>query len=304
MRGVEYLLQGLDPYAQEYPDLYKGAAGYKPVFFYGPGYLAWAVPGWLLGDVRVANLFAELLAFVAMIRLARPDSRDGHVVRGAEASTSNPPWLALVWLTFPVGLFMLEQAWVDSILLMAVAWMWIACRSGRFGLAGAIAGFALAGKQTGVVAVALTLLWVFRNHGQRHGLRVLAATAVTSLLLFGPFLLWHPSAIWWSLVVQLSQVPARMDALTLGALLARYQVSAGFGLGVISILVCGAAAVWMALRPLALWRLMGLSVICYFALYLCGFQAFCNYYWFVAGLVMLTLTEQLQHSHFSNAVPP
>jgi len=73
---------------------------------------------------------------------------------------------------------------------------------------------------------------------------------------------------------------------------------------VISILVCGAAAVWMALRPLALWRLMGLSVICYFALYLCGFQAFCNYYWFVAGLVMLTLTEQLQHSHFSNAVPP
>jgi hypothetical protein len=289
MRGVEYLLQGLDPYAQDYPDLYKGAAGYKPTFFYGPGYLLWIVPGWLLGDIRVSNLAAEILVFVALLRLRHaPDRTAGSAATG---------WIALIWLTFPAGLFMLEQAWVDSILLMAVAWMWLACRSERFGLAGAIAGFALAGKQTGLVAVLLTLLWVFRTHGRRHGVRALTFTTLTSLLFFAPFLLWHPSAIWWSLVVQLSQVAPRMDALTLGAWLARYGISAGAVLGVLSLLVVVAAAVWTMRRPLPLWRLIGLSVICYFSVYLFGFQAFCNYYWFVAGLVMFSLAEQLQHSH-------
>lgn len=43
----------------------------KATFFYGPGYLAWIVPGWLLGDVRIANLAAEILVFVARLRLRR-----------------------------------------------------------------------------------------------------------------------------------------------------------------------------------------------------------------------------------------
>lgn len=59
---------------------------------------------------------------------------------------------------------------------------------------------------------------------------------------------------------------APMDALTLGAWLARYEIRMGAALGIISMLVIGAAAVWAMRRPLPLRRLMGLSVICYWSL--------------------------------------
>jgi hypothetical protein len=282
-QGARYLLQGLNPYSQTYADLYDGTYGYKPTFFYGPSYLLWITGGWLLGDIRWGNVAAEVLTALAMLRL----------LQGTKDAASGR-WMILAWLAFPASLFMLEQAWVDSIVLAALAWMWLACARHRFVAAGIAAGLALGVKQTACLAVLLALAWSFRAQNRQAGIRFVLATALTSAVVYGPFLLWDAGAIWHSLVTTVLETPARNDALTLGAWLTHAEWSQhGSALALGSGAFCAALIVWLVRRPRDLTALVGASALAYLAVFLCGFQAFCNYYWFVAGLLALSCVPQM-----------
>lgn len=277
--GVRYLFQGVNTYAQTYPDIYRGAYGYTPVFFYGPAYLMSAALGYMLGDIRFASVIAEAIFVAVALRYLRGRERE------AEGKA-----VLLVWLAFPVFLFMIEQAWIDPLALTAVAAVFFLCADARFAGAGLVAGLALGIKQTSLIAVLLTFAFVVRTGGARAAARYTLATATTAALAYVPYLVWDAEAIWRSLVTTVLETPPRMDALTLRAGLHHLGSDGHDGL----LRACGAAtciALFLLLvrRARTLTDLTSATALAYAVVFLCGYQAFCNYYWFVAGLVAVDL---------------
>jgi hypothetical protein len=281
--GAEYLWNGLNPYAQKYPDLYGGLYRYDPVFFYPPTYLVLAAFGYVMGDIRWANIAAEAITVGAALSFAR-DHATPHMARS----------LWLLWLCFPVYLFMIEQAWVDPIVLAPVAWGMRALSRRQYAWAGVAFGLSLGVKQSMVLMNALCLAWVFRTAGLRAALGFGAWAGLATAAAYVPFLIWDRHALIQSLVTTILETAHRMDALTVSAWFHYLGVAdvrvwltrfaSAFSLG---------AVVWLALRARRLSDLTSVVTLTYFVVFLCGYQAFCNYYWFTGGLLALDMLVRI-----------
>ena len=103
--ACDYLLAGQNPYAATYPDVYKGTLPHLPGFFYWPALLYCLTPFRWRGDVRDATIAADLITAAMLWASARQ-------LRWQPLPAA---FLLLAWLTFPVCLFVLEQAWVDPL---------------------------------------------------------------------------------------------------------------------------------------------------------------------------------------------
>jgi hypothetical protein len=270
----------LNPYAHTYPDVYDGKYGYPPGFFYWPAYLYEATLAKIVfGDIRYAVLAADLLAALLVRWIGR---RLGL----------SPPaaWLlALIWLAQPVSLLVLELAWVDPLLIGGIALLaWSMLR--RYWLfAGMMLGLVAATKQYGLLLALPTLAFVFASQ-RRETPRFAFSAALTWSAFVLPFALSNWPAFYEHTVGVYLTVPARSDALSL---VAWSQNVLGLALPQ-SI----AAAVGVTIAALFAWRLVrepeptladwaAASAIAYAAVFLLGKQAFCNYYFLVAFLVLL-----------------
>lgn len=291
--GAQHFWAGNNPYEQVYPDIYGGVYAYNPVFFYGPVYVVLSALAFVLGDIRWATILADALGGTAMLRFGLDPSR-GPARRA----------LTVLWLAFPVYLFVLEQGWVDPIVFAALAWSLWACVRRRFWLAGACAGLALGVKQTAILMMLLTLVWALRVAGFRNALRYALGAALTTALFYGPYLLWNPSALYSSLVTNIMQAAPRLDALSLRAWLAYLQLgTADAPLRWVSITLIVATGVWLWRYAQSLADLTSCAVLCYMVAFLCGFQAFCNYYSFVASLIVLDLLARTDWVEWRAAEP-
>ena len=128
--AVDFLLDGKNPYTQQYVDIYAGAYNYKPGMPYGPSFLLWSTL-WasLFGgqhDVRVGLAISEVLLSLSLGAIAWRRTGD-LVLAGA---------IALVWSSNPIGLFVLEQSWIDPLLMAALVLSFWALSERRLGLAG------------------------------------------------------------------------------------------------------------------------------------------------------------------------
>lgn len=277
---------GKNPYSQIYPDIYKGQYGYQPGFTYWPTYLlAATVPGALKLDLRYLNIICDL-SFAGLL---------GWLASWSE-KTSRLTWpIVLLWLAMPVSLFIIEQAWVDPVMLVLAAASILAFRGGKLDLAAILAGLTVATKQYGFIVPALLAAGTLGKFGWKHTIRFCALSGTTAMMLVVPFLAWDFAGFYKNTVQILMVIPMRVDSLTLPAFFANsfgYEIPG-------TVLLAGYMAVfggclWTAWRRPRASTMCYAAAFCYCFLFVMGKQASANYYAVVLGLALLALLEGIQ----------
>lgn len=272
--SAAYLLDGLNPYTTPVTDPYGGTRDY------GYAVLGYAYPPLnlylhtiayaLTHDVRYASLAAEAVAVFALLRLG--------------AATKRGAWAALLFLAFPRGPFVLEQAWTEPFIAggYALTTLLAVRRPGSRQLA-MVYGLMLGLKQ---------YLVYFVLHGlmleRRPGRIALAALAVVVPTV--PFLVVDAkSFLDYAVLFQLN-TPFRPDGLTLPAgLYALTGITIGKGLAAGVGLVVALVTGWV-LRGRGVFGWVLATTLTTFALFLFGSQAFANYYYLVAAMLLVSTT--------------
>ncbi len=292
--GATALLHGVNPYASAYPNIYGPLANYisgallSPdrtlilAFPYTPLTLLAVAPATaLLSDPRWTMLAAVLFSAWAVRRLGR----------GSGAAS-----LAAVFLLVqPRGLFVLEQAWTEPLVLagtLAVALLAVrgldegssaeraVPLSPGYWLPLALIGSLALGSKQYSPLVLLPLLLVVPRPAR---LRTAAVAVAGALAVAIPFVLWDPAAFLRGVVqFQLAQ-PFRPDALAWPAALLRWT-------GVRpptwpAFAVAGAILLWACRRRLTVAGALTAAAAAWLAFVILNKQAFCNYYCLAVGLL-------------------
>lgn len=284
--AVDHFLSGRNPYSEKYLDIYSGKYGYGAGFFYLPGTLFWSAPfKVLLGDIRFALVFANWMTAAALFYWARP---------GRPARQSLVPALAaLLWLSFPVTLFVIEQAWVDTALIPGALLMLLALREERWRLAGIVTGVFLSLKQYAFVAAGFGALWVWRTRGFGRAWRIGAVALGVFLLVVAPFVLLDPAAFYAMTVSSQASQGIRADALNFVAYLSEHfgRIIPGWGRIILALLGAfnGALMLLRGKEP-GSERVAAASFAAYGFAFVFGKWAFCNYYFFLAAFLLAWLT--------------
>lgn len=287
--AVDHLLAGINPYVNNYPDIYQGAYGYAPSFTYWPAYLLTSVFGRLAGDVRLTNLAALIICGWGIYFLSR---RNG-------GSRSEAYLLGLALAAFPVGLFILEQAWVDPILCACAVLLAVAMQEKRWMLAAIIAGATVATKQYGMLITFPALVYLLRIRGWKEGFILACIAGVVSLLFLVPFLIWDAATFYKATVSILIEIPNRPDSLSLPALLHFFTKAWPPGILLLLIYIClllgGGAYLLVVKEPQIIHWAFAVTFV-HAGIFLAGKQAFCNYYYLLAILILLMLSLRRQWS--------
>jgi hypothetical protein len=271
--GARALLHGQDPYSITYPyvydpshmaDLYgvgvvqNGQITYG--FPYPPLTLLAALPGYLLGDVRLSTLVAlSALTFVLLRR----------------SKTARARRAAVLLLCAPGVLPTLFGAWVEPISVALLGAVVIAHHARKY-LIGAVAlGLLLMSKQ--YFAAVLPCVWLLRPYATRA--RVLA-TLLTGIVCTVPFVLWNFADAWRGIVEFQFVQPFRTDSTSIPAVLVNHlQLDRPGWAGPVSLLlgllVSIAAARWLTPGVTSFTVAIALSLG---VLFLFSKQAFLNYY--------------------------
>lgn len=289
--ACSYLLDGKNPYTQFYRDIYEGRSGYEPGFGYWPGYLYWATPfKYFFDDVRYSSATADVLTGLVLMLV-------GHKLRIPFRTICLLP---LLWLTYPVGMFVLEHAWIDPNLIFFSSLLLLCLLYERWILAGLFVGWIAGTKQYGGLVGLMTLVYVashFRQQGMRVAtvqlIRVALPAAGVFVALLGPFLWldWH--ALYKSTIKVLADAPLRDDALSLVALWLKTTgiQPSGTALTIFSLTVnltsVGGCCWWLyRSRDGSPMNWAGALMLCYFVFFFTGKFAFCNYYYLVSFFLL------------------
>lgn len=312
-RGAELLLAGQNPYSALYPNPYDpvetteffgrwvAALDHYP---YPPlSLLLSTVSFRLTGDVRWLFLLSHLAIGAALYRLGgrRPGAAGAIEDRGL--------LLLCLHLLHPCGFLVVEQAWTEPLLAVAVA-LWllgrgcaregagkVAAGSRRLVSDGLLLGLALACKQYGVLLLLPFASPALSAHVSPAWLRPyrfrwLLLGLLPLALSYLPFFLWQPGDFIEDVVLFQLRQPFRAEALSLPALF--HALS--------DIKLPGATAAIGLLLPLWFFArrrpprlpagtagyllLISLQIFGFFAT---AKQAFCNYYYFLGVVLLLTL---------------
>jgi hypothetical protein len=229
--------------------------------------VAFVLSDWLLGDPRWASV-AAVGAFVVL--LVSPWTHLSQPVAGARVA------LALLVVSQPFLGFVINRAWTDLIalpLLLGSGMLW---RRHPYA-SSLLLGLALSTKPYFVLALPLLLLWPDAFRWRRVGVTggVIAATYL-------PFFLADPTSIVRTLQLGAAGGPYRPDSLGL----------AGLGIEVPTVVSLGVAiglGIWIGRRAGKPERFfVGLALVLAVA-FLTGYQSFINYWFLVAGLVVVAI---------------
>ena len=297
--GAHAFLHGVNPYSIDFPDIYDAK---DSALLYGPGVvqdgrlafgfpypplvLLTALPGYLLGDVRLSSIIAVTVAGVWL--LWRSETTSGRRA-------------AVLLLCLPGLPSLFAGAWVEPVLVALLAVVVLAARRGRWLLAAVALGLLFVSKQ--YFLVALPCLWLLRPYATRG--RVLAfvgAGAVVTL----PFVAWSPAS-WWSSVVALQfEQPFRPDSTSVVAVLAQlFGWADPTWAGPVSLAVGFAVALALArtLRPGVATFSLALG-LCLAVTFLLSKQAFLNYYLMGAGALLLAAWSRAEEAPPETGMPP
>lgn len=272
MEGGEALWDMHNPYtAVSVPQTGPSGPRFIP-YVYMPGQLLLSFPAWNVADVRYAMVAGLVLAGLCLRFLAR------RAEEPAPALVEDAPAL-LLWST-PKLLFVIEAAWTEPLTLALVVLAVSAQVARRPLLGAAIFGVALATKQQMIWFAVLAPVLLGWN---RRQLLVCGAVAAAIVL---PFLIADPHAFKRGVYDVQSMLPAREDGLTFNNW-AKRQFGHTFGGGAGFVLAAGAAAVAAIRLPRTPAAFALASTVTYLVFSAFNKWAFCNYYFFVAGLAAL-----------------
>lgn len=272
--------KGLNPFtAVGTPNTQPGVAGATIPYVYPPlqVYLSWI--GWkLFGDVRYTMLMGLLVAGGAMRFIAR---------RGEPllAPTKLEPLLEdapalFLWLT-PKLLFVLEQAWTDTLEITFLSLFLAAYIKRRTWIAAVMLGLTLSSKQT--------MFWIVPMAALMLGLtlRQWIVTGITGVVLAFPYVVWDFHAFKFAVIDFQNLLPPRSDGLTLTNWYAKKEAQK-LGGAAIAFALAGTvagAAMWRLRRSPSLFA--SSVALVYLVFFAFNKWAFANYYYLVAGLAAL-----------------
>ena len=278
--SAAHLLQGLNPFstAVSDPSNAQERFGYAVTgYAYPPANLyVQTVSYAVFGDIRYACIAFELIAagcLMALVPVAR----------------RTVGWLlVLLFLFHPRGLFVIEQAWNEPLLVgSAGVFLWLAARRPQSRWTTVALGVFLSLKQ---YLVFFALLFFARPGHWRWVLPVSLVIVLTWL----PFLIWDTqSALANGLLFQF-RTPFRADGLTLSSLVYGWfgwksTKWIAIGVGLVMSVLCG--------RKLGRETISGYlhaSVLTTLAVFLCGSQAFANYYYFLGAMILFLIVLRLR----------
>ena len=280
--GARALLHGTNPYSIDFPNIYgpeETAQYYGPGvvqngrlafgFPYPPLLLLTAVPGYLLGDVRLSSAIA--VAAVGAWLLWRSSSPAGRRA-------------AVLLMCLPGMPSLFAGAWVEPVVVALLAVVVLAARRERWLAAAVALGLLFVSKQ--YFLVALPSLWLLRHHATRARMLAFVGTGALATL---PFVAWDPRSWWTSVVTLQFQQPFRPDSTSIVAELTRtFGGTDPTWAGPVSLVAGFAVAVVLArtLRPGVAEFSLALA-LCLATTFLLSKQAFLNYYLVCAGALVL-----------------
>lgn len=275
--GSAALLSGRNPYALRFPNIYGTEAPvYSPEFLdgafltfgfpYPPLSLLMAVPGYLLGDYRLA-LIAAISFTAGVVAFARP----GPI----------GPLAAGLFLLSPLMFGVIYYGWTEPFVgVLAALLGFMALRHTR--MTPILLGLLIAVKQyVFPILILAVVLLPMRSRRVRWRTGLIAGTVAAATVL--PFGIMDPRSFLHSVgVVQLLQ-PFRVDSVSVPGLIARaggpeLPAAAGF----VALGVAISYVLWRAPRTNA--GLFAAATVVFLSFFLFSKQAFMNYYF--VGLVL------------------
>ena len=235
------------------------------VYPYLPGQMLVDIP-FLIGDVRYASVTALMIAALAVWRIA---------------SLPVAAALGALVLLQPKGLFLVEQAWTEPVLLGAVCSMVWAVLAGRPGIAILAFAVALACKQHMVLLLPFAAWW--REFGPR---RTTVAAAVAGAVAL-PWILTAPFDFWSDAVLFNLLLPARPDSLSLYAWVLELGHELPFVL--VGVATVAAMAACLVRLPRDARGFCAGSAFVLLTFTILNKQSFFNHYSLVIGLLVLTV---------------
>jgi hypothetical protein len=275
-QGAEWTLRGANAYGQCWINSTDPLT--TCVYPYLPGQLLVDIPFVIFGEVRYASVVALTIAAFAVWRIA--------ALPVAAA-------LAALVVIQPKGLFLVEQAWTEPVLVAAMCVMvWAVIGQRSVAAMGAFA-LALACKQHMLLLVPLAAWWPAFGM-RRTAVSVLAAAAVTL-----PWVLTAPAPFFDDAVLFNLVLPPRLDSLGVYAWLAQRGIEVPFALvGMATLAVIGACMTTLP-RDARGFTVGSAFVLLTFSVL--NKQSFFNHYSLVLGLLVLATAVVSRHAYLPGA---
>lgn len=290
--ACEAMSQGTNPYTITYPDVYGPNSGYmdnveikdgmvQAGYPYPPLTLIMALPGWYAtGDSRYSDVLA--MAATAVILLLIDRQRTGVL-------------LGTMFLLMPMALYIIEQNWTEShvlLLLAATAW----CCVYRPELAPWAFGLFVASKQHLFVTLAVAPLLMPHPRSIRAIAIFIAKALVAAAVVTLPFYLWDPAAFSHSALRMFSgsvgsNVVLRKDSTTFWAAMQYLElgnlpaIASPIAAAIVALLAIG--RYWKSQLP-GTGGLLAIAVMV-MALFAFAPHGFTNHYYFVFGAMLCAL---------------
>jgi len=271
-----------NPYALTFPNIYgPGAEGsvygagvivdgrVNYGFPYPPFSALWAIPGYLLGDVRISGLLA--VTVLALALAGRQVSRWSRL-------------LAVLFVLVPGEIFVITNAYTEpSIVALLGLSIWAMHRA-HLGWAAVLLGIFFSSKQ--YLVVALPCLWLLRPLVTRNNVALFVGSGLAIAL---PMILIDPNAFWRAVVEWQLIQPFRADSLSL--LVSSVAAFGWPGPSVYSVLpllagVLVAVIFSFTTRPGAAEFAVGIG-LALLSTVLLSKQAFINYYFLIGGAFLI-----------------
>ena len=280
--AVNYLFLGMNPYSQTYHDIYNGMYDYKALPVYPPAALYWPAPfQFLLGDIRFSFILCDLITAGTFAYLTK--NLPNKMLR----------LTPLLWLAFPVSLFVIEQSWNDLLVIMLTALLLTSIAKRRLMIAAFLLGCLLVSKQYSVFIFGLSAFYIERNWSRAEFIKAMGLALTTAFILVAPLAFNDFNHFYQCVIAAFLNYKMRPDSLSLAALIQHTTKLVVpnfvlFGGGVIAFLI----SVLNLLRSEKgqISTLTAGLCFTYSVVFLLGKQAFCNYYYFVAALLLLHIT--------------
>ena len=240
-------------------------------FTYLPGTAVVLAPFYaIFGDVRFGLVTAIIVTSLLIGRMGRSDLA---------------PYIGCLLLIAPKADYLLEYAWIDPLLLLAVTGGVLALRKNHVGWAVVAFAAALTIKQYALLLLPVGIMC--RSLGPRRMAMAGGLAAIVAL----PWAAVNPGAFWAGTVVSLLHAARRTDSLSLFPFLVSHGVRTTFVLPAASLVVLFAALAWRRTGSVLHFALGMAAAMAVFDL--TGSNQFFNEWELAAGYCLLVLGVSL-----------
>eukprot|EP00914_Ancora_sagittata_P004066 GHVO01008921.1.p1 GENE.GHVO01008921.1~~GHVO01008921.1.p1 ORF type:complete len:453 (-),score=-50.44 GHVO01008921.1:699-2057(-) len=282
--GADHLLAGRNPYRFTYPDIYNGLYAYVPRFIYWPVVTyGFVLSRFLFTDIRA--IFIIIYALMSYFHFNQfKMNKDSFELSSLKT---------IMWISFPVSIFVVEQAWVEVFLIPFVYFHFLYLSKRDWIKAAVFLGLLCATKQFLIFTCILSFFYVYKQDSFKKALTFTAVCTLVLVILMTPFLLWDSSVFIENTVLQFLSYPPRWDSLSWVAHFKRF-----YGVYLNSKITGG---IYLAASLLSIFlifkskininKLLVLNIFLYGIVFIFGKQSFCNYYYFLAYFIFLLMTN-------------